>query len=264
MKFRDNQTRVFIASIAVVGIIIFLNSTGMLKPFKEFSYWLFKYPQTLLSKSGFGLNNVFGSIFEMRDLQKRNSELAEENNRLKKEIVDLNELRYENNQLRNILDLPLVREHKLVDAGVIGKDPYGFLHSLTINRGSDDGINVGMDVIDTNGFFIGEINNVTSSTSHIRMITDSSSNISAIDQESRVQGVVKSDLNSGLIFDMVSQDERVEVGDTIIVSLTGGDTAEGIAKVVSTEKFPNKPFQKIKLAPLADLKNIGKVFVIIK
>ena len=264
MKFRDNQTRVFIASIAAVGVIVFFNSIGLLKPVKEFSYWLFKYPQALLSKAGFGSNGVFDFVFNARGLEKKNSELVDENNRLKKEITDLNELRYENNQLRTILDLPLVREHKLVDAGVIGKDPYGFLNSLTIDRGSDDGIRAGMDVVDANGFFIGTISDSAASTSQVRTITDNASVVSAIDQESRVQGVVKSDLNSGLIFDMVSQDENVQAGDTIIVALVGGSAAEGVAKVVSTEKFPNKPFQKIKLAPLADLKNIGKVFVIIK
>jgi len=144
---------------------------------------------------------------------------------------------------------------------VVGRDPYGFSKVLSINRGSADGVRAGMAVIDSSGFFVGKISEVNSNISKITSAADPLSSIGAIDQETRVQGLVKSELNTGLIFDMVAQDNKVETGDTIIVPPAEESVYPyAIAKVVSVEKFPNKTFQNIKISLLADVKNIEKVF----
>ncbi len=203
-------------------------------------------------------------IFEIRKAYDDKILLIDENNKLRKQISDLKEADNENKILRNILNLPLAKEHSFIDGAVIGKDPYNFSDYLLINRGSEAGIGKEMAVVDQSGFYIGKIINVLSNTAGVLLVTDNRSAVSAIDQNTGVRGLVKNDRNIGLYFDMVLQDAEVRADD-IIVSLPIGASAAAlpIAKVISIEKYPNKTFQKIKLSPLADMKKIEKVFILL-
>lgn len=262
MKIARIKIKLFIA-ILFIATIIFLNS-GNNNYFKKYFSSFFYYPQLFISKASFSFQNFIQLFYEIKDFRNEKKYLTEENNKLRKQISDLIEIKNENIYLRNALGLPLVKEHKIIDATVIGKDPYNFLDYLLINRGIGAGIEKDMAVADSNGFFIGKIGDVWENGAGIFLVTDSKSAISAIDQNTRVQGLIKSDRNSGLYLDLVSQDAEIMTGDTIITFAAGGDAAAlPVAKVISVEKYPNKPFQKIKLFPMADLKKIEKVLIIL-
>lgn len=265
MKLLNHQGKVF-GIIAIIAIaIVFLGNRMGSNPLKIFSYELFRYPQNFLSSIGFGTNNVFKFLFEIKDLHNDKDALVEENNQLKKEVFELKEVKYENDLLRSALNLPAAKKRNLIDAAVIGKDPYSFSSFLIISRGSESGIKAGMTVVDSSGFFIGKISDAGHGTSKVSTVEDTVTSFSAIDEESRVQGLVKRELDSGLIFDMVLQDEKIETGDVIIIAPSSADfMPQPVAKVISVEKFPNKTFQNIKLLPLADIKNTEKVFVILE
>jgi rod shape-determining protein MreC len=265
MKLFNPSTKFFFIAIIAAGAIIFLNTGSAIGSFKDFSYGIFRYPQNFFAGISFGANGVLKFLLEIKNLEKDKIALTEENNSLKKEIFELKEARRENELLRSFLNTPSVKKRAIVDAAVIGKDPYSFSNFLIINRGREAGIGPGMVVLDSNGFFIGKISETGSGASKINTVMDTAGSIGGIDQESRVQGLIKNEMDSGLIFDMVAQDAKIKAGDTIIIALSSdNDYSEPVAKVVSVEKFPNKPFQKIKLALLADIKNIEKVFVVLK
>lgn len=264
MIFRDSQKKILIAAIFLVPVFIFLNNTGGVRRLKDFSYGMLKNPQSYAAKAAFFLNNAAGYLREAKNLSRENSRLQKENNDLKVEVSKFKETKRENELLRSVLNLPIAREHSLADAAIIGKDPYFFSNTIIINRGSDFQISAGMDAVDSSGYFIGKVAEAGASVSKIRTIFDSFSSVSAIDQETRVQGIVKYDLNDGLMLDMVSQLEKVEEKDTIIAFFKESAATLPIAKVLSVEKFPNKPFQKIKLSPLADFNKLEKVFIVIK
>lgn len=263
MKPAKRQIKFFVA-IMFVAAIIFLNSRSYLGPLeKSFSFLLY-YPESAVSKISFSARNILQFIFEIRRLHEDKISLTEENNMLRKKISDLSEADNENKALRSALNLPFAKEHSLADGAVIGKDPYSFSNYLLINRGSEANIAADMDVVDANGFYIGKIREAYYYSAKVRLITDSQSVISAVDQNTRVRGLVKSDRNIGLYFDMVSQDDKIAVDDIITTLPSGGSASvQPIAKVISVEKYPNKPFQKINLFPLGDMKKIEKVFVLI-
>ncbi len=254
----------FIIAIIFIAVIIFLNNKNYLEFFKnKFSYF-FYYPEIIVSKITFSIKDSLRMIFEIKKAYDDKISLIDENNKLSKQIFDLRETDNENKRLRNILNLPAAEKHSFVDGAVIAKDPYNVSDYLLINRGSDAGVGNEMAVIDQNGFYIGKIVNVMANTAGVLLVTDSRSIIGAVDQNTRVQGLVKNDRNIGLNFDMVPQDASVEAGDIIISLPTeNSDAAHPIAKIISIEKYPNKTFQRIKLSPLADMKKIEKVFILI-
>lgn len=254
----------FFAAIIFIAAIVFLNDRNYLEPFKNKFFYFFYYPEIIVSKITFSARDSLRLIFEIRKAYDDKIFLIDENNKLRKQISDLKEADNENKILRNILNLPLAREHSFIDGAVIGKDPYNFSDYLLINRGSEAGIGKEMAVVDQNGFYIGKIIDVSANTAGILLVTDKRSAVSAIDQNTRVQGLVKNDQNIGLYFDMVLQDAEVRADDIIVSSPIGASVAVfPIAKIISIEKYPNKTFQKIKLSPLADMKKIEKVFVLL-
>jgi len=265
MRPRHYSIKIFITAIIIVIVVIFLNAAGRFDPIKQLSSALFSYPEQETAKLAFGANGIFGFYKDFRNVRSERDALFEENNRLKKEIADLKEVQYENNLLKTTLGLNFYKEQTLVGAAVVGRDPYSFSNFLIINSGEDSGVFKGMNVVDNNGYFVGIVYETNKTGAKVQTIIDINTNISGIDQESRVKGIIKGDLNEGLIFNMVSQDEKINVGDMIITAPQENNfRSQPAAKVVSTEKYPSKPFQKIKLSPLANVKNIEKVFVIIK
>lgn len=254
----------FIAAIFFILAIIFLSNRNYLEPFKnKFSYF-FYYPENIVSKIAFSMKNSFRFIFEIRKTYNDNIILNDENNKLRKQISDLKEVDNENKTLRSILNLPVAKQHTLIDGTVIGKDAYNFSDYLLIDKGSGVGVANNMAVVDQNGIYIGNIVDVAENTAGVLLITDNRSSIGAIDQNTRVQGLVKNDRNIGLYFDMVLENSNVEIGDIIVSSpIAENVDSNPIARVVSVEKYPNKTFQKITLSPLADMKKIEKVFILL-
>lgn len=259
-----NRKIKFFAAIFFVAAIIFLNNKNYLELLKSKLSHFFYYPEVIASKIAFSAKDYLRLIFEIRKAYGDKIILIDENNKLLKRISDLKEADNENKMLRNILNLPLAKEHSFIDGAVIGKDPYNFSDYLLINRGSEAGIGKDMAVIDQNGFYIGKIMDVSANTAGVLLITDNRSVVSAIDQNTRVKGLVKNDQNTGLYFDMVLPDAEVRADDIIVSTLIGNSAAaQPIAKVIAVDKYPNKTFQKIKLSPLVDMKKVEKVFVLL-
>ncbi|MBU3965431.1 rod shape-determining protein MreC [Patescibacteria group bacterium] len=233
-----------------------------MKPIKNIFYYFLRYPQNFIAEISFKTGRFFGFIFEIKNLYRDKVNFTNENNLLISQLSALKEVNRENEMLRKILNLPLARKYSLVDAEIIGRDAYN-PDFVLINRGSESGLISGAGVIDASGFLLGEVVEVNGYNSKIRTITDISSSVNSLDQDSRVAGIVRGDLAEGLIFDLVPQNKIVGVNDIIISSESENISDLPIARVVSVERYPEKPFLKIKLSPLADLKNTEKVFVII-
>lgn len=263
MKPTRRKIKFFIAIIFIVAIF-FLNDKNYLRSFKNAFSHFFYYPEAIVSKIAFSIKDSLRWVSEIRKAHNDKIILTNENSKLLKQVSALKETENENKILRNILNLPLAKNHSLIDASVIGKGPYDFTDYLLISRGSESGIRKEMMVFDQNGLYIGKIIDVLSNTAGVLLFTDNRSVISAIDQNTRVQGLVKNDRSIGLFFDMVIQNAEVNIGD-IIVSLPTNESVDAypIAKIVSIDKYPNKTFQKIILSPLSDMKKIEKVFVLL-
>lgn len=259
-----NQKIKFIAAIIFIAAVIFIDSLNYLEPFKnKFSYF-FYYPELIVSKITFSIKDSLRFVSGIRSAYDDKIILINENNKLIKQISDLKEAEIENKALRKILNLPLAKEHAFVDGIVIGKGPYSYTDYLLVNRGSEDGVKEGMIAVDENGFYAGKVIDVLQNTAGVLLITDSRSAVNAIDQNSRVQGLVKNDRTIGLYFDMVLQNSEINADD-LIISAPASESAASypIAKVVSAEEYPNKTFQKITLFPLADMKKIEKIFILL-
>ena len=125
--------------------------------------------------------------------------LAAENEVLKKQIAEMEDtarqaesVSRENQRLRKGMNLLETHEdYKLVDAYIIGWNSSDWENTLTINRGTNSGIQRNMCAVTENGQVVGLVTKVGANWATITTIMDSSLEISASVASSGYTGVVQ-------------------------------------------------------------------------
>ena len=122
-----------------------------------------------LSDASANMKDRFAGATELRD---ENTRLRAEHDRLIASESRVTELELQNEQLR---DLPAVAQrypqYPLVPAAVINRDPKSPEQAVTINRGSADGLTVGMPVI-SGSTLVGLITQVAEQSAKVTFTTD--------------------------------------------------------------------------------------------
>ena len=105
-----------------------------------------------------------------------------------------------------------------VSANVLNFDPGGQEYVI-IDKGSDDGIEVGMAVTDPD-FYVGQVVEVTESTAKVMFIIDTSAQVGAQLSDSRADGIVVGKWQAGgrLLMQNVNRDAEVEEGAIVVTS----------------------------------------------
>lgn len=134
-------------------------------------------------------NNAF--FEDINNLKEENEKLIEENKKLEEQLRELEIIKAENATLREYNNMSeKYSEYKTVPAYIINKDISNLSNTMVINVGSDNGVDVNMPVITTEGL-VGHIISVTNNTAKVKPIIDASSSISAAISTSRDSVIVK-------------------------------------------------------------------------
>ena len=136
--------------------------------------------QKAISYAGSWLFGRSKSLKELEDLRAENEELRESVKELTIKINDLTIDKYELAELRQLLALDeRYSDYPTVGARVIGKDAGNWYSTFLIDKGSNDGIKVNMNVMAGAGL-VGIVTSVGPNWATVRSIIDDDSNISAM------------------------------------------------------------------------------------
>ena len=142
--------------------------------------------------------NIYSYMF-------RYEALVEENEALRQQIAEMNDLAREadavareNERLRDVLDMTGTHEdYELVDAYIISWSSTDWSNTLTINRGSSAGIQVGMCAITSDREVVGLVTEVGPNYAVVKTVLDSTLEISATIASSGYNGMVTGDYIDG-------------------------------------------------------------------
>lgn len=197
------------------------------------------------------------------ELQATIDELMMENTRLELASVELD-------RLRSLYKLDKeYGKYDKVGARVIAKDAVGWFNEFKIDKGTDDGIKVDMNVI-ADGGLIGIVSEVGPNYAKVRSIIDDSSRISAMAMQSGDECIITGNLEtyqSGrLILQDALVDSDVKDGDKIVTSNVSSKYLPGILIGYAAEikKDANNLTKSGYLIPVAQFDNIQEVLVITK
>ncbi|MDD2498093.1 MAG: rod shape-determining protein MreC [Desulfitobacteriaceae bacterium] len=202
-----------------------------------------------------------------RDLVQENKELKKEAARLNEEVNALTEAQLENVRLRQLLNMQesLKQGWQSIPAKVIGRDTSNWYHSVTINRGTDDGLEKGMAVINQDGL-VGQVISVSRNSAEVLLILDKDGAVGCLVQLSRTPGVVEGvdRPRSFLRMIHVPQDAELKENQVVVTSGLGGVFPSGlrVGYVVSITVEPNGLMKQALVSPFVDFDRLEEVLVL--
>ena len=232
--------------------------------------------QSALTPLRSGANAVMQQAEQIYDYLFRYEMLEAENAALRQQIAQMQEdalladaLRKENERLRQLLQLQTELEvYELVDAYIIARSsPAEWVSTLTINRGSSAGIEVGMCAITENGEVVGLVCEVGPNYAVIKTVLDSSLQISATISESGYAGMVSGAYSSGhndlLRMDYLPSAAVIRNNDKVVTSGSTVYPRNLILGHVVDAGFEDSGVAKYAiLRPAAKINELEQVFII--
>lgn len=204
-------------------------------------------------------------ILSYHSTYNRNLILKSENLSLKNKLVELEELRQENDRLKKLLNFKREAAASLVVAKIVSRDPSNWSSSVIIDKGSNYGIQENMCVVTELGL-VGKVAEVGDSTSKIILINDPNSGVAALVQRSREQGIVSGTITGQLRFHFLPLNSDVKVSDMVITSGLGGIYPKGliVGKVTEIGEEADGLSKSCLVKPAVRLSGIEEVLIITK
>lgn len=171
------------------------------------------------------------------------------------QLQRMSELAAENVRLRQLLNATELLMDSVLVTEVIGVSPNPRGHSVTIDRGRDDGVYVGQPLLDAEGL-MGQITTVYSGHSIALLITDSTHALPVQVLRNGVRSIAEgvSDFNR-MTLRFVSPTADIIEGDQLVSSGLGGLFPVGypVGVVTSIKQKPGAIFVDIDVDPSAQL-----------
>ena len=272
-KKRMSRKNIFITIIVVVLILLIVFS----KTFKDsknnnFVSSLLKDAVVSIQKVVYApFNYVFKTIDNYTDLKN----IKKEYDILKANVDKIDALETENIELRkeiealkSELDIDYVlSDYEVVNASIVSRNVSSWYNTITLDKGSYNGIKVDMVVVNSSGL-IGKVINVTTFTSTVKLITTTSSNnkisIAISNGDNKIYGLING-YNKGLLdVEGISNTEEVSIGDKVYTSGLGGLFPSGIligeVKAITTDEYDLAKL--IQVTPSADFNNLNYVSIL--
>lgn len=227
MKFLKNKFFIIVLSIAVFSVILTstLGIMGIDDPIKNAFNSLalpFRSIGMKIAESFEGFSSYFSSI---DDLNEENSELRAEIESLEGQLADANAVKEENKRLREYLEVKKTYpDFKMLEALIVGNEGENYMTVFTLNKGSLDGVAVGMPVIVKSGL-VGSVCEVGDSWCRVRTIVEASSSAGAYVSRSGEIGVIEGDISlketGKCKLNYLPADADISIGDVVYTSGLG-------------------------------------------
>ena len=226
-----------------------------------------------------GVNQLGSGLTNLREHLRTKKSLEKENEELRTQLADaqenLNQVQLNQEELDNLKSLydmdQNYADYDKIAANVIGKDAGNWFSVFLIDRGSNDGITVGMNVL-ADGGLAGIVIQVGPNYAKVRSIIDDNSNVSARNLSTSdlcvVSGSLKTMNESSLIDfdDLRDKEDQAKVGDQIVTSNIIDMFLEGIpiGYITDIKTDSNNLTKSGHIATIVDFEHLDDVFVILQ
>ncbi len=205
-----------------LGLVIG-SRTGLLAPIQDLLALPLNSLSGVVNRVTLTVSDNVSRFSDVQTLQKRVADLETALALYQSELVQLREVNSDYQRLTDLLKYTsAAKNQEFVTADVIAIDESGFLRTITIDRGTRDGIAVGMPVVTGQGL-VGRIVQVTANAARVMLVIEPSSAVSARLQSSRIEGTVRGQPSGTLLMDLLPLDSQVSEGDLVITSGLGGN-----------------------------------------
>ena len=212
-----------------------------------------------------GVGGTWDSYFALRGVRVENEALRQQVADLEIRLQEQRALALRAERLQATLGLRDSTNLPTLAAEIIAGNPNAGLMTVTVNRGTADGVEADMAVIAPKGVVGRVIGPVASHAARVQLIVDRNAAVGAVSERVRAGGMaVGVDGDPPLAMELVSNLADVAVGDVIVSSGVDGIYPRGftIGKVEKSERGPSL-HRLIAVRPAVDFSSLEDVLIVL-
>lgn len=262
---------IILTGVCVVGILVSFTFQISGGPLHAAAGYVFIPMQAGINTVGTWMTDQAEKFKNLHDVMEENALLKQQVDELTAELNTTNLEQYELENLRELLELDQkYPSYEKVAANVIGKDGSNWFSTFTINKGTNDGIDVDMNVIAGSGL-VGIVTEVGANYAVVSSIINDTAKVSGMVTTTSdnliVNGSLKN-MNENMVIEFSNLndgDNQVQIGDPIVTSYISDQYQQGIliGYISAMETDVNNLTKSGTITPAVDFEHIEEVLVIL-
>ncbi len=247
---------------ALIALLALLGVIGWAATIEDTAATALNPVQRAFRQAGEPISNLLNDLDDFGRLNTENRALRSRIEQLEAENARLRELQVQVRARQALLEVQAETDSATVTAYVTTRDLTGLRTIVGIDRGSNDGLRVGLPVLASGGTLIGQVIDVRPNTAFVRLITDPDSAIRVFHQPSRSEVVATGDTLGNLEV-RIPWTSEVELGHIFVTSGLDGKYPQGlpVGRVSAAEGTVQDAFRHVVLEPIAPLGQLEQVLV---
>jgi rod shape-determining protein MreC len=212
-----------------------------------------------------GGQGFWGNYIGLRGVKAENDALKKRLAELEVQLQQEHALAARAQRLQALMDLKSQATVPTIAAEVIAGNPDPVMRTITIDRGSDDGVQPDMAVIAPGGIVGRVIGPVARGAARVQLVIDRSAAAGALIERTRAGGlIVGAEANPPLRMELVSNLTDVQAGDVVVASGVDGIYPKGytIGKIEKAERTSGL-YYTITVRPSVDFSSLEEVLVVL-
>ena len=251
----------------VVGHVILISTQVTTKRgvpmLQEAVFGVFSEVQRGANAVATGLQASWQNYFALQQVQQDNERLKQQLSALQVRLQQERNLAQQSQALQKLLDLKTQTELMTTATNVIAGGASPEFRTITVDKGTSDGIRADMAVISPAGV-VGRIIQPSSRASKVQLLIDRNAAAGALVERTRAQGVVVGTGTDALRMDYVSGAADVKAGDAVVTSGIDGIYPKGfvIGQIQSVRRGAGQ-YSAIVIRPAVDFATLEAVLVVL-
>ena len=264
------QVVLYVVLLAISILLLAFSGSAPIRELRRGVGFAMSPIQDALRGSARSLGSIFATIGEIERLRQQNEDLIRRLNEIEAQNQGLVSLRAQNELLTQLLGVHSSFDYQTVAAEVISKRSTDQERAISLDRGTDVGIEEGDPVVGPGGALVGQVVEVGPNFSRVLLISDRRVNVAGLIESSRAIGLISGQLEQPLQMVSIPAELNVSIGESVVTA--GIEVAEDIRSpypkglligtIVEVNRAPDQLFQTALVRPAADLERLEYVLVI--
>ena len=240
-----------------------VNTVSGLPVLQVVTFGSFAELQRLMTGGLTGAQDLWTGYIDLRHVGEENAALKQELQALQIRLQEERAMAQRTQDLRQLLELRQRAELETTAAEIIAAGASPEFRTVTIDKGSGDGLVADMAVISPGGV-VGRVILSSPRAAKVQLLIDRNAAAGAVVERSRAQGVVVGVGADGLRMDYVPGTADVKPGDLVVTSGIDGIYPKGfVIGTVETVERGLGSYHQIKIRPAVDFSRIEEVLVVL-
>ena len=262
------RTGVLLVAISMGHLILIslqIPSKAGVPVFQSVTFGAFARVQGATAATLYGIRHFWGSYVWLRGVRAENESLKRQLAELQVRLQEERALASRSERLQQLLNLQSSSGLPTIAAEVIAGNPNPGMLTITIGRGSADGVQKDMAVIAPGGIVGRIVGRPAAHASRVQLLIDRNAAAGAFTERSHAGGmVVGADRDPPLVMDLVSNMADVKPGDVVVASGVDGIYPKGfvIGRVETSDRGAGL-YRNITVRPAVDFSSVEEVLVVL-